>query len=136
VCGVAVLYHYTCEHGRAALGEAGTLLPPGQFQPGHASRLPEYMRETSWFIWCTDLDFPFRAALGLSRVALVCDRTRYRYRVAGDISGVARWTELRETCHPRMVAELESAHGAMPMHWWVACTPLRAHYAPIQWTAA
>jgi hypothetical protein len=123
------LYHYTCQHGRDAIGEAGTLLAPEQVQPGHAARLPPHMRELSWFIWLTDLDVPHRDALGLTSHSLACDRTRYRYRVA-DTSHARRWTQLRSSCHPGMVEALESAPGAMPAHWWIATHPVRVHYAP------
>ncbi|MFC9432776.1 hypothetical protein [Nocardia sp. NPDC057030] len=123
------LYHYTCQHGHDAIGEAGTLLAPEQVQPGHATRLPPHMRELSWFIWLTDLDVAHPHALGLTRRYLSCDRTRHRYRVA-DTCDARRWIDLRASCHPEMVAELESAPGAMPVHWWAATHPVRVHYAP------
>lgn len=128
------LYHYTCQHGRRGIGDAGTLLAPEQVQPGHAARLPPHMRELSWLIWLTHLAVPHRDALGLTRRALSCDRTLHRYRAVGDTRDVVRWADFRLSCHPRMVAALESAPGAMPPYWWVATRPVRVHYAPIERT--
>lgn len=124
------LYHYTCEHGRAGLGEEGTLLPLAQRESLRAGGMPPVIQEVAQFIWLTDLDFPFRAALGLTSRLLRCDRTRYRYRVrSGD---AVPWMRAREDCTPAMVEALETAYGVMPVHWWIATTPVRVLYTPIE----
>jgi hypothetical protein len=106
------LYHYTCDHGRAAIGEAGELLP--------AYRLTDAVPEHWWparFVWLTDLRVPDRYALGLNQVTLKCDRTTHRYR-ATDERGVVPWIEARKGFR-RSRHLLEDAPGVMLRHWYV-----------------
>lgn len=124
-----VLYHYTCQHGRDGLGEDGRLLTLAQQNPGVG--MPPAIQELSQLIWLTDLETPNRAALGLTSRLLRCDRIQYRYRVT-DPSVARPWVDMRRSATPALVAELESAFGALPMHWWVATAPVRVQYAPMR----
>lgn len=120
------LFHYTCDHGHKALGSGScTLLPlTGQ-------RLTPAPPAGGAFVWLTDLDVPFRAALGLTSVALRCDRTAHRYRVTGGDATPLRWLQARRLFPPAYRDALERAPGAMPAHWWVAGEGVPAVYDPI-----
>lgn len=117
------LWHYTCDHGRTVIGDAGTLLPGAAVYGG----------ATVWtgtLLWLTDLARPNRLGLGLSSLSLSCDRTQHRYRVTDD-ANVQRWTTLARTL-PRAYREpLEAAVGAMPAHWWVSADGVPAVYDPV-----
>ena len=111
------LFHYTCEHGQTAILLDGEVLRPGN----------------DGFVWLTDLDYPFRDALGLTSNTLRCDRTKYRFdvdMVELDPNDVIPWWVLRREVDPLAVRQLESARGAMPMHWWLVVEPVKAHFAP------
>lgn len=123
------LWHYTCDHGRAALGDAGTLLPLQVLKPD-----VRWHNDFDWLpelIWATDLEIPLRLALGLTMGLVACDRTAHRYRII-DPSGFARWTAwARERGVPRTAArELNFAEGAMPAHWYVSTDTVPVVYAP------
>lgn len=111
------LYHYTCEHGQTKiLIDHSTLRPM-----------------TDGFLWLTDLDYPFRDALGLTSRILKCDRTQYRFdvdMVELDPTVVMPWVRLRREFEPHVVEALETAEGAMPMHWFLAVEPIKATFAP------
>jgi hypothetical protein len=121
------LYHYTCSHGHAALGE------------GHAfvksiAQLKGPMGVRYWtgeFAWFTDMATPERDALGLTSRVLTCDRTRHRYRITDDRS-VFRWLHpmIRSGLDREWIDELESAPGARPRHWFVAVRPVPVVYDP------
>jgi hypothetical protein len=119
------IYHYTCGHGRRALGEAGTVRALAEWNRGAAKLLDlagsSAIGTLSWF---TDLDVPVVEALGLTRATIYCDRTRYRYRVVEDDLGlVVPWLD-----SPRRAGwllNLEHPRGVMPRHWFVATEPVR-----------
>jgi hypothetical protein len=125
-----ILYHYTCEHGRAALGDSdGVVVPPRVHSPGHLDSLPVRFGVLAELSWFTDLDVPYREALGLtSTLDGMCDRTRYRYRVVAD-RDVERWLRSRWRTVPVLRA-LEHAPGAMPSHWYVSSHPVPVVYDP------
>lgn len=105
-------YHYTCDHGHRLIG--GTVVP--------GDTLGRYDHDGPHiYAWFTDLARPIRDALGLTSHVLTCDRTTHRYRVT-DARDLIHWTHVRGD-HP-WAAELESAPGARPMHWWVARHPV------------
>lgn len=116
------LYHYTCPHGHAGLGDAGMLLPSARLPSAKGITLPWWGR----YAWLTDLEAPFVNALGLTRQLIPCDRTRYRYRLnAADLRLVRRWLDVRrEVREMPGVEALESAPGAMPAHWFVTEVPV------------
>jgi len=105
------LYHYTCDHGRRGIGGRGVLRP--HLQPWLEGP----------YVWLTDLEVPMREALGLTSHALRCDRTVHRYRVT-DETHARRWMLVRQTLLQPAVHALETAPGAMPMHWWVSAEPV------------
>lgn len=130
---MSTLYHYTCQHGRIAIGAKGTLLTPkAQHSKRQIAQLfRDYRRELKNLIWLTDLDVPHAEALGLTSYSLPCDRTQHRYRVADDAQRIGHWMQWRGGFNPRLVHELESASGAMPMHWWITSSPVPVVYDPI-----
>ncbi|HEX5972559.1 MAG TPA: hypothetical protein VFY85_11570 [Gemmatimonadaceae bacterium] len=126
------LYHYTCAHGCQAIGETGVLVPIRRLAPPESlaslteHRVPPWMAD---LIWLTDLDFPMRAALGLTSYTLGCDRTSYRYRVL-DESTARPWLKVRRELVGGL--DLELADGAMPRHWWVSWAPVPVEYDPAE----
>lgn len=122
-----VLYHFTCDHGREALGDRGVIRPGADLTDGAVPW-------TSALVWLTDLPRPQREGLGLTSHLIRCDRTQYRYRVL-DGEQVTRWTTFARDL-PRAYREsVECAPGAMPAHWWVAVEGVRAVYEPLVMSA-
>lgn len=107
------LYHFTCDHGRRAIGKAGLI------RPNRRAMVP-----VAWF---TDLPDPDALALGLTSIILSCDRLAHRYRVT-DARDVVPWSEFGNV-HPGIRAALESSPGAQPDHWFVASKPVPARLA-------
>jgi hypothetical protein len=105
------LYHYTCRHAADAIVKTRVLLP--QLHP-----LVPNLRPT---VWLTDLDTPDRNALGLTSRLLHCDRTEYRVTVDADAD---HWPRTARSLGRAERAELESAPGAMPMHWYLCHWPV------------
>ena len=115
-------WHYTCDHGRAALGDAGIVHP--------AKYLTD--RPMPWpgrFAWFTDMDTPQPAALGLTRILVSCDRTAHRYRVTDD-THLTPWSDFARNLPRAVRDELELEPGARPRHWWVALLGVPVEYAP------
>jgi hypothetical protein len=108
------LYHYTCRHGRAALGRSGLVLPASQLTT----------RAVPWpamFAWFTDLAEPDPHALGLTSYLVKCDRTAHRYRVT-DATDVATWLRVARNLTRAQRDTLELEPGARPLLWYVATT--------------
>jgi hypothetical protein len=125
---MTVLYHYTCAHGYAALGEKGDLTPPVLLWPERCRWIP-----TSYLIWLTDMPRPQRDALGLTMYSIGCERTEYRYR-ALDLSEIVPWGQFRRTFareHGETWLEaIEGEERVRPSHWFVATVPVPAVYDP------
>lgn len=109
----ARLYHYTCGHGARGIRLAGQIKPTTIY--GTARKA----------VWLTDLDAPYREALGLTSHSLNCDRTAYRFIIDAPL-GAIHWIDARRHLPRATVEALESAPGAMPMHWWLAPQPQNA----------
>lgn len=120
----ATLWHYTCDHGALALGEAGTLIPPLWQVESVPEGFPPLAYALLSLVWATDLDPPDRYALGLTRdtMAQRCDRMAYRYTVPA--RSFVRWGRIRSALPPGLSDALEQAPGAMPAHWFVAQGPV------------
>lgn len=103
----SILYHFTCDHGRAGLEDRGVLRP-----------------WSHGLVWLTDLDVPLREPLGLTSNMLSCDRTKHRYRVTDD-SHCHWWIG-----HPRRDRSIE-IDGTRPMHWWVSEEPVPVVFEPV-----
>jgi len=108
------LYHYTCQD-RAELIDRDLTLKPG----------PDGV------LWLTDLEHPYREALGLTSHSLSCDRTECGYVVdvpdqpgLQQAAGVLTWRWIRSKVDPALREGLESAPGVLPLHWWVSTVPL------------
>lgn len=105
------LYHYTCHHSVAGIRWAGQLIPNAH------PWLPEPL------VWLTDLDQPWREALGLTSHTLGCDRTEHRFRAATTVTAIP-WTTYRRSVPIRAAHALEREPGVMPAHWWVSLVPV------------
>jgi hypothetical protein len=105
------LWHFTCEHGFAGLGERGKLgLNPHPLLP-----------KLGQVAWLTSDPTPERDAVGLTSSLLMCDRMAYRYRVESP-SRCIPWTAVRHLAAPEVLHDLES-FGA-PETWWIAREPV------------
>lgn len=121
------LYHYTCrDHGRAALGRVGRLIPHRHPVLGCS------------LIWLTGLEDPGDGrGLGLTSAWIGCDRVEYRYRVTGaQLRHVRPWLEsparavrARTADGRKRLAVLEMEGTAEPWHWFVSEVPLVARLA-------
>ena len=119
------LYHYTCEHGHAALSRAPLLLPSRVHSPRAADRIP---RDLAWMldvVWMTDLDEPMPESTGLTSRGIVCDRTAHRWRVVDEqnVELWVRWLRAHRV-QPAVVEALHSGPHALPMHWYVSELPV------------
>lgn len=116
------LWHYTCVHGRAALGKGGTLVPAALQRPDIADVVNPAARALMEMVWATDLCPPDPYALGLTAATIQCDRTAFRYAVPA--AAFLHWGRVRHNVHPALVNALELAYMAEPAHWWVAWGPV------------
>jgi hypothetical protein len=110
------LYHYTCYHRMQKIEAGGGVLMP---QPGPIVKI----------LWATDLEVPNREAIGLTGYTHACDRGEFRYRILEE-RNFDQWVTVRRKLPTSWVEMLESAPGAMPMHWWIGATPTPAILDP------
>ncbi len=123
-------WHYTCTHAHAKIGVTGTLTPLRDLVSDEAfAGWPAWRKRTLDIVWLTNLDQPWREALGLTSKTLGCDRTAHRYRVIG--YSPMRYTAVRRDLPKLLRDGLENAPGAMPVHWWLAYTPVPVVYDPV-----
>lgn len=106
------LWHFTCDHGYAAIGKRGLLRP---------NRHP-LMPELGAVVWLTCDAMPDRDDVGLTSASLSCDRMAYRYR-AKALEAV-QWASVADLVRPAVRADLE--RFAEPAMWWVSITPVEA----------
>ena len=108
------LYHYTCCHGRKAMGNHALLIP--NYQPIIGQRLT----------WATDLAVPDAEALGLTAYYLQCDRTEVRY-LCTEPGDWHYWPDYLAAQHldPLAVSYL-TGPPLQPKRWWVC-----AGYTPV-----
>ena len=128
---MVVLYHYTCDHGRAALGGQAEVLPIWALLA--RSMRTDQIPPVANFSWFTDLASPQRKALGLTSNILKCDRTMHRYRVVPEAEKrCAWWMDVRDRVDEEIRRNLESVAGVKPGHWWVATMPVAVFYDPVR----
>lgn len=127
------LWHYTCRHSMLVLGTGRAELQPAWDLYDDAGRtaLPSEHRPIAELVWLTDLETPVAEALGLTRNLVRCDRTGYRYRVDDDRAPILRYVSVRRNLPPYARRALETAPGAMPMHWWVSSKPVSVVFDPV-----
>lgn len=108
------LWHFTCSHGRRAIGKRGLLIPQIR-HPLLGVRV----------IWLTTEAAPDRQATGLGMTYTTCDRMEYRYRVLQP-ERCLRWlaSPFRVVSPADAVTDLEM-YGD-PEHWWVTAVPTMA----------
>jgi hypothetical protein len=118
------LYHYTCGHGRDAIGDTGLVVPIRISTPHAAATMDAgdhaWMADVAWF---TDLPVVDRDALGLTSATIDCDRGEYRFRVL-DASLCTKYTEAWRSIPRRDHLALSRAIGARPAHWFIARQPV------------
>jgi len=112
------LWHYTCKHAAARIRRKGIVLPGRLLVPENA-----YMWPVSWW---TTMDEPDREALGLTSIALSCDRTEYRFQPR---KGELVVPYLSVADDPRLAASLIPARLITalgdPEVWWVSFYAVR-----------
>ena len=121
---MTTLWHFTCEHGHAALGPAGIVKPAMLLTPAGTDVPMQGM-----FAWYTDLENPDPLAVGLTSVTLRCNRMAHRYRVTDD-ADVLPWSD-----YAKFLPELDrtlATPGAQPDHWWAASAPVPVEYDPVR----
>jgi hypothetical protein len=115
-------YHYTCDHGRKALGARGMLRPQPQPVLGGVR-----------LVWLTDIAKPDREGLGLTSHLLDCDRLAYRYVVDAEPESWREWA-WRNAVPWVARMRLEDAPNAAPSTWYVLESSvlgvLDRHYRP------
>ena len=99
-------YHYTCDHGAQGIRRDGLI----KTNPHPWLPIP--------LAWFTDLDAPIRDALGLTSQILTCDRTEHRFEASPH--GLLWWPIYARELSAEIRWGLESAPGALPMHWWIS----------------
>jgi hypothetical protein len=124
------LYHYTCDHGRDALGDEGWL------RTGHALNPKTSHLWQAGYIWLTDLSVPIKDALGLTSNFIHCDRTEHRYLIDPAFEYVTPYMSIRKHLSFAKRMQLEESPGARPMHWYVTRVPVLATYSPREGTDA
>lgn len=110
------LYHYTCRHFAPAIVVGGLVLPSP-------------LTKMSWF---TDLDVPIPEVLGLTMHLLECDRTEFRFRLLPpheENGEVVPYHKIRHFLDPITREGLETAKGALLMHWWTTELPVAVELA-------
>lgn len=117
---MSTLYHYTCRHGREAIGERGRVVSIADHTPDAVDRLDPSFRWLAFLTWFTDMYPPNARDLGLTHDLIGCDRTAYRYRVLDD-RGISRWLDCRPVWPP--TARLLNASGT-PGRWFVGWSPV------------
>jgi hypothetical protein len=103
----ARLYHFTCSHGAARIGNRGHLEP----------QAPHPMLGCS-VIWLTTEGHPDPELTGLTSRYTKCDRLAFRY-VVTDLERCRPWlgSPERDAAPAGTVADLER-YGA-PEQWWI-----------------
>lgn len=119
------LWHYTCDHAHAHISD--TLRPTIDLVDASKRRLVPWTGE---LVWLTDMTPPSRDALGLTSNTMHCDRTAHRYQVM-DPWPCVPWVKVRRMFDHEQRESIESAPGAMLMHWWVSTDPVLVKYAPL-----
>ena len=107
-----MMYHYTCEHGHAGLGDGGWTLP--NWNPIIGAHLT----------WFTDMDTPDRDTLGLTSETglLSCDRLTYRYKTVhptGD-GDIYPWLNSSEQAQTSPHTQADMQRFGDPARWFIA----------------
>jgi hypothetical protein len=124
-----VLWHFTCEHGREGIGEAGNVWPMAMFDPDAAERLPWWFEPMGGISWWTDQGDGQGSVVTSRATSSGCERWLYRYRALDSERAIpyGRWARVLE---PRVRFILEHAPGALPGTWWVAENSMPARLDP------
>ena len=112
-----ILWHQTCDHGRAGIGRSGWIYP--------GKVMPWLSRGLVWM--SSDPDAP-REANGLTSIILACDRTQYVYAV--ERHQAIRWLDSPDRT-PAAIAALEGPEQD-PALWWVSAIPVRGRLVRVR----
>jgi hypothetical protein len=126
-----VLWHFTCEHGREAIGEASMVLPIAMFDPKAARLLPWWFEPMAGISWWTDQADGQGSVVTSKPTEAGCERWQYRYR-ALDVERAIPYGRWARALEPRVRFVLETTPGAMPGTWWVAENAMPARLDPVR----
>jgi hypothetical protein len=112
------LWHFTCGHGRKALGKRGLLIAP----LGHP------LLGGARVIWLTTEAAPDREKTGLTMNTTPCDRMAYRYRVLQPERCTPWLVSPFRAAAPRWAVDDLESFGD-PEHWYVTGVPTLAELA-------
>ena len=106
------LYHFTCGHSAEEIKRSRWLRPN-----------PQPQLDGRELVWLTDLESPSRDQLGLTSVALACDRMEYRVVAVTDAE---RWVDYARhmPTSVRLLARSLNLQATAPMHWFVSELPV------------
>jgi hypothetical protein len=112
----AVLYHFTCAHGRKDIGTSNCLLLPN-LHPWLGVKL----------VWLTTEANPDRRKTGLTMEHQPCDRMAFRY-VVSSMESCRTWLDSAERAKldADQLDAFEDSGEAAPDQWWISSQPLRA----------
>lgn len=119
------LWHFTCTHGRDAIGTTGLAMPMAAHNPQAAARMLPEWAWLSGLVWFTDQPQLDPIALGLTSSLLDCDRMAWRYQVT-DPTSCVRWLDYMRQHRrqlPRNARQL-NVGDHRPGTWWVATQPV------------
>ena len=133
------VWHFTCEHGRQAIGGVGQIFP---LRAMLTTNVLDTQEETTkriaslaWFTTVGDITTREEArSIGLhSTETLKCERWTHRYRVGKrSIKNLVSWQVERVTWPEHIRQALEHATaGIEPQFWWVSASPVPVFYDPV-----
>lgn len=112
------LFHYTCDHGAAAVERDGLVVPSPLRSPAST---PSGV-DGAALVWLTDRATPSADALGLTSLIVDCDRTRWRVSVHAPAA--VPWLEWADRHRVRALYRmLLTARGGEWRRWWVSEEP-------------
>src|SRR5262245_8800790 len=111
------LYHFTCAHGRRAIGTSNCLLVPQIKHPTLGCKVT----------WLTSEAEPDRESTGLTSRMQPCDRMEFRY-VVDDFSACVAWLDSPQRADASSRAVADAEEFGDPEHWWVAEKAIRARF--------
>jgi hypothetical protein len=122
------LWHYTCDHGRQAIGARGNLVPPPYEGANVAER---FGQQFAWYdrddrpVWLTAGNF---TSTGIPHNPQMCDRSACRYLVtAPELAEPWLPSRCRAQAPRWLVRGLERSGD--PAQWWIAQVPIPARLA-------
>jgi hypothetical protein len=116
------LYHFTCAHGRRAIGTGPNALLVPHLHPMLGKKV----------LWLTVEAAPDRSETGLTATFISCDRMQHRY-VVTKLENCRPWigSPERDGLPPDVLHAFEirdDGQHARPDQWWISDVPVSARY--------